>query len=395
MPQRSGPATVLVAHPGGELYGSDRVLAESVAGLREAGLDVVVALAGPGPLVARLEALGARVTVCRTPVLRKQYLSLVGLLRLARSTAAGLRPSWALLRATRPVAVLVNTVTVPLWIVLARLLRVPVVCHVHEAERSARPLLRRLLALPLLGARRVVTNSRFSEGVLLDAVPSLASRTQVVPNGVEGPSACVPPRASPDGEVRLLYLGRLSPRKGPDVAVAAVAALRDRGVPARLDVVGAVFPGYEWFEQELRDQVRALGLTDRVALHGFRPDVWPWLAGCDVLLVPSRTDEPFGNTAVEGALAARPVVASRTSGLLEATSGLRAARTVAPDDPDAVADAVVAIRDAWAHVRDDALADRAYAADRYSPTAYRRRVADVVAGVVSDVAPGVVRGSRP
>jgi len=375
------PQSVLLAHPSGELYGSDRVLVETVAGLVEAGWDVVVAIPGTGPLVALLVDAGATVVVVPTPVLRKAHLSPVGLARLVGATAAALGPSLRVLRRARPSAVVVNTITVPLWSVLARLSRVPVVWHVHEAEGSARPLVRRLLALPLHLAARIVCNSEFSRAVLVSSAPRLAARCEVVHNGVPGPAAPALPRADLAGSVRLLYLGRLSERKGVDVAVEAAARLRDRGTDVRLDVVGAVFAGYEWYEERLHRLVHERGLDAVVTFHGFDPDVWGHLARADVLLVPSLVDEPFGNTAVEGALAARPVVASATSGLLEATAGMRTARTVTPSDPDAVADAVAELMAGWDQVRVDVVLDRDRARTLYSPGTYARRMADLVAGV--------------
>src|SRR4051794_31518539 len=86
------------------------------------------------------------------------------------------------------------------------------------------------------------------------------------------------------GVVRVGYVGRLSPRKGPQVAVAAVDELLRRGVDARLRVAGSVFPGYEWFEAELREQVRLAGLDNRVEFLGFVPDPWQVFADSDVVV---------------------------------------------------------------------------------------------------------------
>ncbi len=60
-PRPQGPARYLVAHPGAELYGSDRVMLDSVAAFVESGADVVVALPETGPLVERITAAGASV----------------------------------------------------------------------------------------------------------------------------------------------------------------------------------------------------------------------------------------------------------------------------------------------------------------------------------------------
>jgi glycosyltransferase involved in cell wall biosynthesis len=298
-----------------------------------------------------------------------------------------------LLRRCEADVVYVSTLTIPLWLLLARLVRRPAVCHVHEAERSAPVVQRRVLAFPLRWAQSVVVNSRYSLEVLTAAAPGAGARATVVHNGVPGPERPVPARERPDPPVRLLYVGRLSPRKGVDVAVAALGELLERGVPARLDLVGDVFPGYEWYEADLRRQATAAGTQDVLAFHGFQVDVWPFAAAADVMIVPSRLDESFGNTAVEAALAARPLVVSDTSGLREAAAGLAAALVVPPDDAQALASAVEQVLADWPAYRERAVEDHAVVRDRHDPRRYRRAVADVVAGVLP--APGAAAVARP
>ncbi len=376
--------TALVAHPSAELYGSDRMLLESVSGLVDAGWQVVVTLPGQGPLVAEITGRGARVVLCPSPVLRKAALRPRGLLTLLAQTLRAVPAAGRLLRAVRPDAVYVSTVTIPLWLPLARVMRVPVVCHVHEAERSAPALVRQALSLPTLLAASVITNSRFSLDVLEDAFSSLGRRAQVVYNGVAGPEVTVQAREELTGAMRLLYVGRLSPRKGVDVAVEALADLVDRGVDARLDLLGAVFPGYEWFETELAELAARRGVADRLHFLGFQPSVWTFAAEADVVLVPSRFDEPFGNTAVEAVLSARPVVVSDTSGLREAAAGYESAQVVAPGDAAALADAVVHVRADWSFFREAAWRDASVATQRHAPTTYRRLVAATVGQLVGE-----------
>ena len=74
------------------------------------------------------------------------------------------------------------------------------------------------------------------------------------------------------------------------------------------------------------------GLDSRVRFLGFREDVWADLEDADVVVIPSRVGEPFGNTAVEAALAARPLIVSASSGLIEATQGLPGVLRVPPGD---------------------------------------------------------------
>ncbi|MGY1665224.1 glycosyltransferase [Geodermatophilus sp. SYSU D00696] len=386
-PLRRRPSVVMV-HPGAELYGSDRVFLESVTALLPAA-DVVVALSGSGPLVAELERRGARVVIHRMPVLRKSVLRPAGLLCLLRDAVAGLVPALVLLRRHGGDGVVVNTTILPSWLLLARLARRSVACHVHEAEWPGPVVLRRVLLLPLRCAHTVVANSRFTRDVLLRLVPALTDRVTVVANPVQGSDPAAPPRARLDAPVHLLYVGRLSPRKGPDVAVATLRELLARGVDARLTLLGSVYPGYEWFERRLRSS--AADLTGRVAFDGFRPDVGPALAAADVVLVPSVLDESFGNVAVESLLAARPTVVSDLPGLREAVDGCAGAQVAEAARPDLWADAVERVVSDWPRFRAAAVRDAGTVRDRHAPTWYRRRLARLLLGSRVQLTPSPAR----
>lgn len=371
-----GGRSVLIAHPGADLYGSDRVMLETVQAMGERGWRVEVTLPAPGPLVEEIRRRGGRVTFCPTPVLRKSYLSPFGLLRLLALTLRSIPAAVGLIRRTDPDLVYVSTITIPLWIVLGRIMRRPVVGHVHESERSAPLAVRRLLAAPLLLATALLVNSEYSRRVLAESYASLGRRSQVVYNGVPGPTVVTPARDVLDGPVRLLFIGRLSPRKGPQVAVDLVGRLARRDRPATLEVLGSVFPGYEWFRDELQESARAGGHADAVEFSGFDPDVWSHVARADIVLVPSQGDEPFGNTAVEAVLAGRPVIVSASSGLDEAVHGYACAQRVPADDPPAWVDAVQTVVDRWPTFRAAAAADARTAQQRHAPDRYRDRIAD-------------------
>ena len=226
-----GRRVALVVNPSADLYGSDRMMLETVRGLRERGWTVVVATSQHGPLVPELLAAGAAVEVCPAPVVRRSNLSPKGMLQLGREVLRGLPAMVRLVRRVKPDVIYVNTVTIPFWLLVARLLGAPSAIHVHEAEASASAVARFGLTVPTRLADRVICNSATSLEVAARS-GGRRSRMQVVPNGVAGPDTVAPPRESvPDP--RLVFVGRLSPRKGVDIAVRALAALRADGSPVR------------------------------------------------------------------------------------------------------------------------------------------------------------------
>ncbi|GAA1364196.1 glycosyltransferase family 4 protein [Arthrobacter rhombi] len=368
----------LIVHPGAELYGSDRVVLESAIGLLEEGASVVVCIPAKGPLHQLLRAEGA--TTVRGPslVLRKMLLRPRNWPSLVRDAAVGLVAGIRVVYQYRPDVILVNTITLPMWPLLARVLGIPVVTHIHEAEASASRRVRKAIYAPHLLSHKVVLNSDFSTRVLADCFPALAARSSVVYNGVPGPAERTAPRPDLNGELRVLFLGRLSERKGPHVAVRAIHELKQRGIRAHLTIAGAAFEGKEQFADELRNLVSTLGIQGDVSFTGFTPDIWPLLDDADALVVPSTVDEPFGNTAVEGILAGRPVVVSNTSGLREAARGYESAIYVEPNDDQGIADALERVYREWEYFSTHAATDAIAAEEKHSLATYRKKIADIV-----------------
>ena len=287
-----------------------------------------------------------------------------------------------LIRTIRPDVVYVNTVTIPIWVVAARLARRPVLVHVREAEEDWPRAVRVGLSAPLLLASSIVANSAASKRVLIDSVPSLAAKTLVIYNGMPGPRPTESSGAPPRVPGRLALVARLSPRKGVDVALEAVALLRQQGRAVTLDVCGSVYPGYEWFEEQLRERASQDDLAGAVPFAGYVNPTWPVLATASVVLVPSRV-EPFGNAAVEGLLAARPVVASDVQELAEIIEDGRTGLLVPAGDADALAATIGRLLDDEDFALRLAVQGRVEAHERFAVDRHHREIIDAVAAINS------------
>ena len=114
----------------------------------------------------------------------------------------------------------------------------------------------------------------------------------------------------------LLFVGRIQPLKGVDVAVETLAGLEPCHRGARLLVVGgASGPDGERELGRLHDAVRRHGLAERVRLVSPQPHhlLSTYYRAADVCLVPSRS-ESFGLVALEAAACGVPVVAADVGG---------------------------------------------------------------------------------
>lgn len=142
--------------------------------------------------------------------------------------------------------------------------------------------------------------------------------------------------------VRVLYVGRTDATKGTDLVPRAVAALRAQGENVELTVAGSTW-FYDHDKQNERPYMRelraAMGAAGaRYLGHIARPDLPAIFREADVACVPSRFNEPFGLTALEGMASGCAMIVSNRGGLPEFCAG--AALIIEPDAPDDLTNAL-------------------------------------------------------
>ena len=152
-------------------------------------------------------------------------------------------------------------------------------------------------------------------------------RIRVVPPGVD--HGLFFPRDKDEAKARLhladlrllLFVGRLQPHKGPDVAVRALAEALASDPSATENVVLAIVGGPSGAAHgaevaRLMDLAGALGVEERVMLFPPQPQarLADFYAAAEVVLVPSRS-ESFGLVALEAQACGTPVIAAAVGGL--------------------------------------------------------------------------------
>jgi glycosyltransferase involved in cell wall biosynthesis len=239
----------------------------------------------------------------------------------------------------------------------------------HGAYSAAGPV-KRLYNSSMLRADRVIANSHFTADRIAALGGIEPARIAIIPRGVDI-DLFDPKKVSADrvnalaaqwgvggsiGEnpdFKLLLPARLTPWKGHETAIAAIAAVKqmlsERAATGQSPALSLVFcggaQGRRAYEQRLRTMIDESGVRDMVHLVGDCADMPAAFAWADAVLAPSAAPEAFGRVAVEASAMEKPVIASNHGGALETVVDGKTGFLTAPGDAQALARAITNVID--------------------------------------------------
>ncbi|TDZ41630.1 glycosyltransferase family 4 protein [Mycobacteroides franklinii] len=295
-----------------------------------------------GPMVGAMKSQGIPTSLLANSFdSRSVTIQSSGWLRRLVGALALIRVGWALGAAVREhgadVLVAGSTKALIMSAVAAKRARIPVIWHVHDrisAEYFGATLAFLLRTLGKFVADGYIANSRSTESSLrpgrlpgVVAYPGLDF--QQTPDTQHAPQR-------PATETVIAVVGRLTPWKGQDVFLRALANTKVR--PQRTYLVGGTFFGEEPFRTELEDLASELQLP--VTFTGHLDDPTDILSISDILVHCSVIAEPFGQVVVEGLRAGCAVIATRPGGPAETIESGVHGLLVDAGDTDQLTDAL-------------------------------------------------------
>lgn len=172
-------------------------------------------------------------------------------------------------------------------------------------------------------SRIIATAEQEQEELLAGGIPQ--HKIVLRRNGVEAP-ACLPRRGAfrrglqiKEEHPLILFLGRLSKKKSPDLLLKAFAAIRHSPTLPHLAFVG---PDESGMQARLQQMATELGVADRA--HFSAPlagdEKWSAYRDADIFVLPSQ-NENFGNTAAESVAVGTPVIVTNQCGIAPILNG--------------------------------------------------------------------------
>lgn len=239
----------------------------------------------------------------------------------------------------------------------------------HMGKSSRVKALFELLSGTLRHAKAVVVASE-TEAAHITSVPR--SRLLLVPLGASIPVPYRSVRFPVIGGPRVLFLGRLAPKKRADILLRAWPRVIEQVATARLEVVG---PDSDGLLDRYKILVSDLGLGASVSFPGqlLGEEKSSAFANATVFALPSE-NESFGIAVAEALSAGLPVVLSKHVAIAEEVAAAGAGVVVPSLEPEDWAKAMVDLLQDDAVLAAMSVAARRLASERYSWNQAGRRL---------------------
>lgn len=359
----NSPIRVLHTESSKHLGGQELRILLEMEGLREYGIESVLAARSGTPILAEAERRGLR-AVAVPMHNRLDLISMAQLWRLMRReridviNAHGSRDAWNAF-------------------LIARLLGIPTI----RARHVANPIRRHRLGQMIYGSlcdRVVTTSESIRRGLIACGVA--AGKIVSVPTGVDIARFAAAKR---DGRLRTEWgippaaplIGMISVLrgdKGPDVFLDACDKLLDEQPDT-----WCVLAGDGWMRAQLEQQHATLRHRQRIVLAGYRRDIPELLAELDLLVLAAKIPEGVPQVILQAHAAHVPVVATRVGGIDEIAIEGETSFTAQPNDSASLVEAMrLALREP-ARAAAQASQGHALVKQSFSVTAMLQRMAAI------------------
>jgi glycosyltransferase involved in cell wall biosynthesis len=312
---------LLFLHSSSDLYGASKILLAINELCAKKGHRATVVLSEDGPLVQKLEAIGAAVVIADLGILRRQYLNPAGMLNRLVANIKAFRLLTTLCKSEKIDLIYSNTTGVIVGVFVASKLGIRHLWHIHEIIEKP-TLLFRLLS-------RLINTKNNQAIAVSEAVKKhwtkyvQPNKIDVLYNGVDywlfentASDLRQTLRLQPD-TILIGMMGRVHFWKGQDYFVHIAGEIFKSHKNVHFLIVGDAFAGYEYLHDNINNLIDTNHLQGKVTQLPYRSDITNIYGALDIFILPSLLPDPAPAVVTEAMAAGLPVVATQQGGAVE------------------------------------------------------------------------------
>ena len=320
---------ILLVHSSNDSYGASKIFIQLLELLNKNNYELFVILPNEGILDRYLKKNKIKVYYLDLGVFRKKYLNLFGLInRFYRNIKAIF---FLINYIIKNKIDLVYTNTSVIWSsgIASKLCGIKSIYHIHEIPfgsklyESTSRLIIKLVSNKMICVSDSVLN-HWKKGIRL-------SKILRIYNGI--PSFKLKNTKKNKEEFIFINISRISPYKGHKYLLKIAKNLLNKKIKFKIKIIGDCAPGYEKYENDIKQIVKTSGLENHVFFLGFKTNVLKYIRNSSFLIHTPINPDPLPTVIFESLLSKTPVISTNLGGTVEILDKGDCGLLIPSDDP--------------------------------------------------------------
>ena len=307
---------ILLLHSSNDLYGASKIFLQLIDLFISKNFNVHVVLPEKGKLNDFLIKKDIKIVYVELGVLRKKYLNPLGLINRAVANIKAIAFLSKYIKDHSIDLVYTNTSTVLCGGIAAKKNGIASLFHVHEIPTGNK--LYEFFSGKIINriSNKVLTVSNSVENHWLKNINE--NKIERIYNGIIFEKTDSSNKIDRDqDDIVITSVSRLIPYKGHKYLIEIADELLKKSPKFRFLIVGDTLSSYAFYEKNVKQKVKDLGLENKIKFLGFRNDVSSILKHSDLFIHPAISPDPLPTVLFESLYNDLPSVATNLGGAIE------------------------------------------------------------------------------
>jgi len=329
---------ILILHSSNDLYGASKIFIQTCDLLHNANYEIHVMLPSKGPLDELIDK-NILINYHNLGVLRKKYLNPLGLFNRFIINIKAISFLSDYVKKNKINLVYTNTSTIISAAVAAKKNKIPSLFHVHEIPISNK--IYEIFIGKIINrySSKVLTVSESVKKHWLKYIE--VKKIERIYNGIIfSKTDSLVERERDQDDFVITSVARIIPYKGHGYLIDIANELIEKSKKFKFLIVGDTLPSYSYYEKNLKQKVKKLGLENHIKFLGFREDVSSILKQSDLFIHPAIAPDPLPTVLFESLHNDLPSVATNLGGAIEILDNGNNGLLIPYNDPKKAADLI-------------------------------------------------------
>ena len=329
---------ILILHSSNDLYGASKIFIQTCDLLHNANYEIHVMLPSKGPLDELIDK-NILINYHNLGVLRKKYLNPLGLFNRFIINIKAISFLSDYVKKNKINLVYTNTSTIISAAVAAKKNKIPSLFHVHEIPISNK--IYEIFIGKIINrySSKVLTVSNSVKKHWLKYIE--VKKIERIYNGIIfSKTDSLVERERDQDDFVITSVARIIPNKGHGYLIDIANELIEKSKKFKFLIVGDTLPSYSYYEKNLKQKVKKLGLENHIKFLGFREDVSSILKQSDLFIHPAIAPDPLPTVLFESLHNDLPTVATNLGGAIEILDNGNNGLLIPYNDPKKAADLI-------------------------------------------------------